>query len=73
VLEGPDSFHIIKVENRRPAGPATFEEVQDKIRPIIARKKEQAERLAYLSKLRKKTIIWTVYDGTPNDPKAILP
>jgi peptidyl-prolyl cis-trans isomerase SurA len=73
ILEGPESFHIVKVDNRRPAGPASFEEVQDKIRPIIARKKEQQERVAYLAKLRKKTIIWTVYDGTPNDPRELLP
>ena len=26
VLEGPDSFHVLRVENRRPAGPASFEE-----------------------------------------------
>jgi peptidyl-prolyl cis-trans isomerase SurA len=73
ILEGPDSFHIVRVEKRRPAGPASFEEVQDKIRPILQRKKEQDESVAYLSKLRKKTVIWTVYDGTPNDPKELLP
>jgi len=73
VLEGPESFHIVKVENRRPAGPASFEEVQDKIQPIIARQKQQEQRVAYLAKLRLKTMIWTVYDGTPNDPKALLP
>ena len=35
VIEGPESFHIVKVESRRPAGPASFEEVQDKIRPKL--------------------------------------
>ena len=39
VLEGPDSFHILKVENRRPAGPASFEEIQDKIKPMLESKK----------------------------------
>jgi len=73
VLEGPDSFHIVKVENRRPAGPASFEEVQDTITPILARQKQQEERVAYLAKLRRKTIIWSVYDGTTNDPKLLLP
>ncbi|MGO9464568.1 MAG: peptidylprolyl isomerase, partial [Isosphaeraceae bacterium] len=73
VLEGPESFHIVKVENRRPAGPASFEEVQDKIRPILTRQKQQEERVAYIAKLRQKTIIWSVYDGTPNDPKLLLP
>ncbi len=73
VLEGPESFHIIKAENRRPAGPASFEEVQDKIRSQLTRQKQQEQRVAYIAKLRQKTIIWTVYDGTPNDPKTLLP
>jgi len=73
VLEGPESFHIVKVENRRPAGPASFEEVQDKIKPILERQKQQEQRTAYLAKLRKKTMIWTVYDGTAGDPKSLLP
>jgi parvulin-like peptidyl-prolyl isomerase len=73
ILEGPESYHVIKVENRRPPGPASFEEVQDNIRPIIARQKEHEERIAYISKLRKKTVIWTVYEGTPDDPQLLLP
>jgi peptidyl-prolyl cis-trans isomerase SurA len=73
LIEGPDSFHIVRVENRRPAGPASFEEVQDKIRPILTRQKQQEGRAAYLAKLRRNTTIWTVYDGTPNDPKTLLP
>ena len=35
VIEGPDGFHIVKVEKRRPAGPASFEEVQNQIKPIL--------------------------------------
>jgi peptidyl-prolyl cis-trans isomerase SurA len=73
ILEGPESYHIVRLENRRPAGPATFEEVQDKIRPLIARQKEQDERAAFLAKLRQKTMIWTAFDGTPNDPRSLLP
>src|SRR5262245_54456858 len=36
VLEGPSSFHIVRVEGRRPAGPASFEEVQNKIRSTLS-------------------------------------
>ncbi len=32
VLEGPTSYHIVLVENRRAAGPATFKEIQDEMR-----------------------------------------
>jgi parvulin-like peptidyl-prolyl isomerase len=57
VLEGPDSLHIVKVERRRAAGPASFEEVQDKIKPILQNERMHAERTAFIAKLRKKTLI----------------
>ena len=60
VIEGPQSFHIVKVENRRAAGPASFEEVQDKIKPIVQNQKFQAESAAYINKLRRDTLI-TIY------------
>ncbi|MFI5455141.1 MAG: peptidylprolyl isomerase [Isosphaerales bacterium] len=60
VIEGPQSFHIVKVENRRPAGPASFEEVQDMIKPIVQNQKFQAESAAYINKLRRDTLI-TIY------------
>ncbi len=43
LIEGPESFHIVKVENRRPAGPASFEEVQDKIKPKLESKRMHQE------------------------------
>ena len=57
VLEGPDSFHILKVENRRPAGPASFEEVQDQIKPMLVSKKFQDERDAFLKKIKRNALI----------------
>jgi len=60
VIEGPESFHIVKVESRRAAGPATFEEVQDKIKPIVQNEKFQAESAAYINKLRRDTPV-TIY------------
>ena len=38
-FEGPTSFHIVRVENRRPAGPASFEELRPKIRPMLFEKR----------------------------------
>jgi parvulin-like peptidyl-prolyl isomerase len=61
VIEGPDGFHIVKVEKRRPAGPASFEEVQNQIKPILENAKFVAERNAFLAKLRKNAVI-TRYD-----------
>jgi peptidyl-prolyl cis-trans isomerase SurA len=66
LLEGPDSFHILRVEKRRPAGPASFEEVQDQIKPLLVSKKSQQERNAYLSKLKQNALI-TIYGENGND------
>ncbi len=69
VIEAPDSFHILKVENRRPAGPASFEEIQDKIKPLLERKRSQEEQSAFLEKLKRDAIITLYLNKTdPNKP-----
>ena len=67
ILEGGNDFHIVRVENRRPAGPASFEEVQDKIRSILTDQKMQDERTAFIARLRQKTFITTVFDRADKD------
>ena len=57
MIEGPDSFHIVKVENRRPAGPASFEEVQDKIKPKLESERMHQENDAFITKLKQNTLI----------------
>jgi peptidyl-prolyl cis-trans isomerase SurA len=68
VLEGPTSLHIVVVEKRREAGPVTFAEIQDQIRNTIRAEKLQKERVALISKLRKQTVVWTIFDNTASDP-----
>jgi peptidyl-prolyl cis-trans isomerase SurA len=68
VIEGPSTFHIIRVEGRRVAGPATFAEVQDEVARKIHELKIRRESIAYLEKLRQRTLITTVFD----DP-AVVP
>jgi parvulin-like peptidyl-prolyl isomerase len=58
VLEGPDSFHILKVENRRAAGPASFAEIYDQIKPKLADKKYQEEREAFLKKIKREALVY---------------
>ncbi len=62
LIEGPDGFHIVKVEKRRPAGPASFEEVYNQIKPKLENEKYAAERTAFIAKLRKHTLEVTTYD-----------
>jgi peptidyl-prolyl cis-trans isomerase SurA len=70
IIEGPTSFHIVRIEARRPAGPASFAEVQDKIRRIVFRHKYEQESTAFLDKLRKQTVVWSIFDRTDFAPSA---
>ena len=65
VLEGPTSYHIVRVKARRPAGPASFGEVQDKIQLAIRKQKIDRETSAFLTRLRKPALVWTDLDD-PN-------
>jgi parvulin-like peptidyl-prolyl isomerase len=68
VLEGAGSFHIVRVDDRRPAGPASFEELQDKIRGRLTDRKYQQERQAFIAKLRQRTLVSSMFEGTASDP-----
>ncbi|MDR3620853.1 MAG: peptidylprolyl isomerase [Paludisphaera borealis] len=71
VIEGPSSFHIVRVEQRRAAGPAGFAELQDQIRREIYTEKTNRERRLLLAKLRSNTVVTSMFDGTESDPNAI--
>jgi peptidyl-prolyl cis-trans isomerase SurA len=62
VIEGPSSYHIVRVEARRSAGPATFAEVQDRIKKALRAEKVARESNSYLTRLRKATLVRTVFD-----------
>ncbi|MDG3006530.1 peptidylprolyl isomerase [Paludisphaera mucosa] len=71
VVEGPDSYHLLRVESRRAGGPASFAELQGPIRQALQVEKSEQERKALLAALRKKTIIKTIFDGTESDPNQV--
>jgi len=73
IIEGPTSYHIVRVEARRPAGPASFAEVQDKIRRLVHHRKVDIESNAFLDKLRKQTVVTTIFDHTDFAPAATRP
>ena len=57
VIKASDSFHIVKVENRRPAGPASFEEVKTRSNPCFE-PRECARKTTPLSrKIKQNTLI----------------
>ena len=73
IIEGPLSYHLIRVDARRPAGPATFAEVQDRIRRIVHRQTVEKESKAFVEKLRSRTVVSTVFDNTSFAPRATRP
>ncbi|WP_406701061.1 peptidylprolyl isomerase [Singulisphaera sp. Ch08] len=73
VIESPTSYHIVRVEKRRVAGPASFAEVeiQDKIKNTIFNEKIRRETTAFIAKLRKQTLITTMFDRPAADPATV--
>ncbi len=70
VLEGPTSLHIVMVENRRTAGPASFKELQDEMRNKVMYKKMHKVRSDFIARLKRDALISTIFDGTESDPAA---
>jgi peptidyl-prolyl cis-trans isomerase SurA len=70
ILEGPSSYHIVRVEARRAAGQASFAEVQDRIRNILRRKKVERASNDFIEKLRKQTVVSTIFDQTDFAPAS---
>jgi parvulin-like peptidyl-prolyl isomerase len=68
VLEGPSSFHIVRVEGRRESGVARFDEVQTEIRYALLEQKYQREVRELINKLRAGSLISTIFDGSESAP-----
>ena len=71
ILEAPTSFHIVRVDSRREAGPLRFDEVQDKVKLAVLEKNHQKAVEDYLNKLRSRTLIRTMFDKTDSDPNTV--
>jgi len=69
VIEAPGGFHIVRVESRRDAGPARFDEVQDAIKAKILEEKRRKLTGAFLAQLREKTTITTIFDPPATEPE----
>ncbi len=63
VIESERGFHIIRVLERKEAGCTPFTKAQSDIREILVKKQKQGLAEAQLAKLRKKSRVWTVFDG----------
>ncbi len=72
VLEAPMSFHIVRVESRRAAGPLPFDEVQKQVAEEVFKAKMEKARDEYIAKLRAKTLVrvMPMFEKPKGDPNA---
>lgn len=63
VIESNRGFHIIRVLDRKEAGHTPFTEAQAEIRKALAADQRKGLAEAQVAKLRKKSRVWTVFDG----------
>lgn len=63
ILEDNRGFHIVRVLERTDAGRTDFVAAQDQIKETIKKQKIQGQISDYIAGLKKKTRVWTVFDG----------
>ncbi len=69
IIEGPSSYHIVRIEADRAAGPAPFDEVQDEVRRLVHRQKVERASSALLETLRRQMVVTTIFD----EKAAVVP
>ena len=62
IIEDGEMLHIVRVIERKPAGRIPFLEAQVGIRETLMMDRRQVATDEYLSKLRARTPVWTVFD-----------
>ena len=63
ILEDGDSLHIVRVAERVDAGRTPFIEAQVGIKDQLTLERRKKEMDDYLSKLRERTPVWTIFDA----------
>jgi|GEM_PF-3058522 len=66
IIETPQGFHIIKVEERQPEYDRPFNEVEDTIRKKLVREVFDNERAKYLNGLLEN-VVTEIYDEGPKE------
>ena len=69
VIESESGFHIVRVLDRKQAGCTPFTEAQASIRKELGKDQQKGLAQAELAKLRKKSRIWTLFDGDLSGPQ----
>jgi parvulin-like peptidyl-prolyl isomerase len=62
VIEDEIGLHIVRVTERQEAGQVSFIEAQPEIKLAIEGQRRVAEQQKYLTNLRTRTKLWTIFD-----------
>jgi hypothetical protein len=74
ILESPDGYHIVRVEEHTQAGILPFADVQTKIREILWAQKQDKAMEEYLKQLYRGAVITTVFrEYIPRDRRNPTP
>lgn len=68
IIEDETGFHIVHVLERKAAGQVSFQEAQPDIRKAIETQRRGAEQQKYLTALRARSKVWTIFDPPPDAP-----
>ncbi|MEO0530738.1 MAG: peptidyl-prolyl cis-trans isomerase [Planctomycetota bacterium] len=63
ILEGPLGFHIVRVLERKAAGPTPFRDVQAQIRTDLKDERFSVAINKKLTELKKSARLWTIFTG----------
>ena len=65
IFETSRGCHIVRVIERKPAGKKSFEDAQTAIKDQLKKENIKSQVDKYLSEVKKKTPVWTIYDDQP--------
>ncbi len=71
IIETERGFHIVRVAERIEAGRKSFMEMQPEIKKQLKQERIQKQIDNYLSDIRQKTPIWTMYDDQPGGLEGV--
>lgn len=64
IIEDEQGFHIIRITEREDAYRTPFLQAQQEIKKTLTAERFNERVKEYLAKLKKETMVWTVYDNT---------
>ncbi|HEX4000076.1 MAG TPA: peptidylprolyl isomerase [Pirellulales bacterium] len=73
LLDSGDTLHIDRVLERHAAGLVPLEQCAEAVRQQILRERREYLQQAYLSQLRSRAQIWTIFDPPRTELKMVRP